>query len=93
MSLESSTSTDLILKIALRQQPLVSIAITDHFLSRANLPPILQVSNQQVLVQKPTNFEKKTASESAKVNLRTQYYRCHEYEHLATQCLSQTRPS
>jgi len=50
MSLEDPTSTKLILGIALRQQPLANLVITISSLFRENLPQVLQVSNQQVLL-------------------------------------------
>jgi len=45
MSLEDLIFIKLILGITLRQQLLGSLAIVDPFLSRTNLPPVLQVSN------------------------------------------------
>jgi len=41
---------ELILGIVLRPSLLASLALTDHFLSRANMPPVLLASNQQVLL-------------------------------------------
>ena len=40
---------------------------------------------------KPATFEKKIVSEPAKVNPRTQCYRCQGYGHLASQYQSQTK--
>jgi len=38
-----------------------------------------------------TTLERRIYNESAKVNPQTQYYRCHRYEHLASQCPSQNK--
>jgi len=96
MSLEDLTSTELILEIAPSTQPLANLAIYDPFLLRASLSPILrvqnrQVQNRQVLLAQSTTSEKKTSSESVKVNPHAQCYRCEGYEHLTSQYPSQTK--
>jgi len=92
MNLKDPTSSELILRIALRQQPLASLTIADHFLSRANLPPVLQVSNHQILlVQNRQLLRRKMANKLAKINTQTQYYRCQGYGHFASQCPSQIK--
>ena len=51
MSLKGHISTELILRIAIKSQLLENLVLADHFQPRTNLPLVLEVSIQQVLVQ------------------------------------------
>ena len=91
MSLEDPIFTELILGITLRPPLLESQVLVDLF------PPDKPASSSSSIKPagssgaKSTPFERRTVSEPAKVNPRTQWYRCQGYKHLASQCPSQTK--
>ena len=92
MSLKDPTSIRPTLGTTLGLRTLASQTLAGPSLPRANLLRALRASNQRVLlVQNQSPSERRTASEPAKVNPRTQYYKCQGYGHLASQCPSQTK--
>jgi len=91
MSIEDPTFTDLILGIALRQQPLVSLAIADPFHAFSKFASSSSSVKPACSSAKPATFEKKTASEPMKGNSHT--YRCQKYGTLQANVRVKPRPS
>ena len=91
MSLEDPTIIGPSLGITLRPQALASQTLADPSLLRANLSRALRASNKGSSGAKSVTSKRRTASEPAKVNLRTQCYMCKGYGHLASQYSSQIK--